>query len=600
MKDTGSDAPGRKRRRSSFARLRSTIASLIGVAPERKESLYLDLARGSTLFDLVYWLQIIFSSGIATLGLVMNSPAVIIGAMLISPLMGPILAGGLSLASGDLVLGIRSAAKVALSALSAVVFSLTLVIILPFRELTSEIAARTEPNTLDLVIALFSGAVGSIAVCRDVKGVATSIPGVAIAVALMPPLCVAGYGLGLMITFDVSVGWRAASGGGLLFLTNLVAITLTAMIVFLAVKLSTAGVRQRAEEWEQADPESAFILSVTARFPRIEQAREIRSLPVRFSLILVPLIAILIPLGQSFARLQNEIFKQRQENVVKREVMSVWQQQFQRNATGAVRSTIDHMTVTEKDGTVEISMRLFDDEPYTAAEKGEFARLVASRLGRAPESISLRITEIPTASSLSSLRDIVNEPKEPTLAELQSALSQKVDAAMLAVRLPEGAELIGRELIVNTADRARLKITYLYGETLQTEVRDSVIDVIRSELKDPTTEVDLERIPTDIGSIDFLRRSASIPILGLLQLDFVGRVMRENTGLVLEVTSSEAGSLEDERFSAIVDYLESKWQISRDRVVRSEIDEQAGGRTRLRFQMKGGQPPEAQEPQAAP
>ncbi|MEO8573933.1 MAG: DUF389 domain-containing protein, partial [Pyrinomonadaceae bacterium] len=243
-----------------LGRIRSKIAALLGVENARKEGLYIELAQGSTLFDLVYWLQIVFSAGIATLGLVMNSPAVIIGAMLISPLMGPILAAGLALASGDLVLGIRSMTKIFFSAVAAVGFSVLLVIVLPFRELTSEISARTEPNTLDLFIALFSGAVGSIAVCRDVKGVATSIPGVAIAVALMPPLCVAGYGLGVMITFDASVGGRVAYGGGLLFLTNLVAITFTAMIIFLAIKLVTGRVRKAVEEWEHADPESAFIL----------------------------------------------------------------------------------------------------------------------------------------------------------------------------------------------------------------------------------------------------------------------------------------------------------------------------------------------------
>ena len=138
----------------------------------------------------------LFSAGIATLGLALNSPAVIIGAMLISPLMGPILASGLALATGDFVLGTRAVVNLALSCLAAIAFAVLLVALLPFKEVTAEIAARTQPNTLDLVIALFSGAVGSIAVCKEVKGVVTSIPGVAIAVALMPPLCVVGYGIG--------------------------------------------------------------------------------------------------------------------------------------------------------------------------------------------------------------------------------------------------------------------------------------------------------------------------------------------------------------------------------------------------------------------
>ena len=94
---------------------RDWIAKKLGVSPKRKEELYLELSRSTTLTDPSYWLQTIFAAGIATLGLVLNSPAVIIGAMLISPLMGPILAGGLALATGDVILGLRSALNLALS-----------------------------------------------------------------------------------------------------------------------------------------------------------------------------------------------------------------------------------------------------------------------------------------------------------------------------------------------------------------------------------------------------------------------------------------------------------------------------------------------------
>ena len=106
--------------------------------------------------------------------------------MLISPLMGPILANGLALAAGDLVLSVRALASLFISAFVAISFATLLVVLLPFREMTAEIAARTQPNTLDLLIALFSGAVGSIAICKNARGVATSIPGVAIAVAPFP------------------------------------------------------------------------------------------------------------------------------------------------------------------------------------------------------------------------------------------------------------------------------------------------------------------------------------------------------------------------------------------------------------------------------
>jgi uncharacterized hydrophobic protein (TIGR00271 family) len=572
---------------------RARIARLLGVEAEKKENLYLELSRGATLYDLVYWLQILFAAGIATLGLVMNSPAVIIGAMLISPLMGPILAAGLALASGDVILGLRSIAKLFLSCALAVAFAIVLVAILPFREMTDEIAARTQPNTLDLFIALFSGAVGSIAVCREVKGVATSIPGVAIAVALMPPLCVAGYGLGLILTFDAATGWRIASGGGLLFLTNLVAITFTAMVVFLTVKLSTAGVRKRAEQWEHEDPESAFILKLIGRFPRLEKAREIRSLPVRFVMILAPLVAILIPLSQAFNQLQGEIARQRRENITRAEVMGIWQERFQNKADGGSRSTIDQLTVLEKDNNLRIDLRLFDDEPYTADEKKQFAHLIASRLKRSVDSVNLRLTEIPTTLGLATLREREKKNEPQTVSEIQSQLWQQVDNALSEVELPPNAQLLNRQLVIDGTNNLQVKLVYLCDSNLDPAVQNSVIDKIRGNLKDKNTVVSLERVPIDAGFIEFSRGSASLPVLGMLQLDFAGRVLRENPDLILAVgrnpRKDENKTISDERVDAVTDYLATRWQIAPERVKYSD-SAAPDGKTGITFQING-QPP---------
>lgn len=568
---------------------RSRFAQLLGVEAEKKVSLYVELSRGATLYDLVYWLQILFSAGIATLGLVMSSPAVIIGAMLISPLMGPILAAGLALASGDMILGLRSVAKLILSCALAVLFAVFLVAILPFREMTDEIAARTQPNTLDLFIALFSGAVGSIAVCREVKGVATSIPGVAIAVALMPPLCVAGYGLGLILTFDAATGWRVASGGGLLFLTNLVAITFTAMIVFLAVRLNTRQVKARAEEWEHNDPESAFILKYIERFPNLAQAREIRNLPVRFSMILLPLIAILIPLSQSFSQLQSEIVQQQRENVIRREILDLWQKHFQTKADGINRSTVDQLTILEKDDKLNIDLRLFDDEPYTADEKKQYAKLIAARLKRPVESISLRLTEIPTNAILTALRERDKEKTAPTAAELQAGLWQQVDGALNEIEFPPKARLLSRQMVTDGVNPLHVKITYLYDASLSPEAQSAITDKIRGNLKDETAQVSFERVPTDIGFIEFPRRGASIPVLGMLQLDFAGRLMRENPNLTLFVAAKpekakRAEEIVDNRLQAISDYLETRWQVAPDKIKSSADAAQSEGKIWIGFQ----------------
>ncbi|MBE0659955.1 MAG: DUF389 domain-containing protein, partial [Bryobacteraceae bacterium] len=144
--------------------LRERIEHLLRVSPLAKPRVYEMVFRGSDVVSLSYALELIFSAGIATLGLVLNSPAVVIGAMLISPLMGPIMGAGLGLAASDLYLGAKAFAGIVASVVAAIAFSGFLVWLLPFHVATSEILARTQPNLLDLGVALLSGLAGSVVV----------------------------------------------------------------------------------------------------------------------------------------------------------------------------------------------------------------------------------------------------------------------------------------------------------------------------------------------------------------------------------------------------------------------------------------------------
>lgn len=130
---------------------------------------------------------------IASLGLNTNSPAVIIGAMLISPLMGPIIGVGLGAGTYDFALIKRSARNLAAAALFSVIASTLFFLISPVSEGRSELLARTSPTIYDVLIGFFGGGAGIVAAACRQKG--NVIPGVAIATALMPPLCTAGYGL---------------------------------------------------------------------------------------------------------------------------------------------------------------------------------------------------------------------------------------------------------------------------------------------------------------------------------------------------------------------------------------------------------------------
>lgn len=130
---------------------------------------------------------------IASVGLNVNSTAVIIGAMLISPLMGPIVGAGFALGTYDFSLLKKSMKNLFIATVVSLLVSSVYFYLSPFKDVQSELLARTAPNIYDVLIAFFGGLVGVIAITRVKKG--NPIPGVAIATALMPPLCTAGYGL---------------------------------------------------------------------------------------------------------------------------------------------------------------------------------------------------------------------------------------------------------------------------------------------------------------------------------------------------------------------------------------------------------------------
>ena len=362
---------------------REFFARNLGVNEQRKEELYIEILKSASLRDVSFWLQVVLSAGIATLGLVLNSVAVIIGAMLISPLMGPILASGLALATGDLILGARALINLTLSCLVAIGFALLLVFVLPFKEMTAEIASRTHPNTLDLVVALFSGAVGSIAICKEVKGVVTSIPGVAIAVALMPPLCVTGYGLGIALGADSTKGFNVATGGVLLFLTNLVAITLTAMVVFLLLHIDTPQVKERVREWRKQDQTSLRLNFMLRRLPRVENLRVIGSLPARLLLIVTMVLALLYPLSNALGELRSEIAQQQRVNRARKAALDVWQQNFARTSTGAERAYIGNLEVSERGGKFNLLLRSFYQRRLYRRREGRLCSTAGIESGHA-------------------------------------------------------------------------------------------------------------------------------------------------------------------------------------------------------------------------
>jgi uncharacterized hydrophobic protein (TIGR00271 family) len=178
----------------TIAELTKRIGYYFNLMPDKEDEREIveQISSGVSFRGAQLWV-LIFAIFIASLGLNVNSTAVIIGAMLISPLMGPIIGMGLAVGTNDLDLLRRAAKNFGVATLISVLTATVYFLITPLGEAQSELLARTSPTLYDVLIAFCGGAAGIIALCTRGKG--NVIPGVAIATALMPPLCTAGFGL---------------------------------------------------------------------------------------------------------------------------------------------------------------------------------------------------------------------------------------------------------------------------------------------------------------------------------------------------------------------------------------------------------------------
>lgn len=237
---------------------------------EEQEAIQDDM-RYNAVADVDFYVLIFLASSIAYLGLRQNSGAVIIGAMLVAPLMSPMMAIGFGIVRNNSRM-IRVAVRSTLAGILLAVATSTLVsFILPAGVVSNEILARTSPNLFDLLIALVSGAAGAYALGR--KEVSASLPGVAISASLVPPLCVVGYGLGTR-QFDLSYG------AGLLFITNLGSIILAGIMVFALLGFQPRNFAGSQTTWKAVrwTISGILLVSIPLVASTIDQARDAQRL----------------------------------------------------------------------------------------------------------------------------------------------------------------------------------------------------------------------------------------------------------------------------------------------------------------------------------
>lgn len=328
-----------------------------------------------------YLSSIILANLIALLGLLTDSVAVVIGAMLISPLMGPIFTLGLAFAIGDLHLTRRAVRNIVFSVVITVVIAALFTMLSPLKETTHEILARTRPNVYDLLIAVFAGTAGALALCTR-KNYLFTTTGVAVATAVIPPLSVVGYGVGT---------WHPgmAAGGFLLFFTNLVAIVISSNIVFYVLKFRGS----------------------MAVEPQYSARRRFQILGVVLAIISIPLVVTLV------TDLRIVALTKRVESVLKAHLNRQQQSRITRVSIGKDNG---HYVVTASVNTVKYVDSAIHDtiEQELTHQTGKPSRLEL-------EQIIVRSGAVDTAVPLGSVISTA-PPKPETLAMLQEKTMSKV------------------------------------------------------------------------------------------------------------------------------------------------------------------------------
>ncbi len=514
-------------------KVRGRISSWLGLDNDIRYEVYLSTIRASDPLNITYWLELILACGIATLGLVLSSPATLIGAMLISPLMSPILGTGLALATGDIFLGIRAFLGLFFSVAVAVAASYFLVLVLPFKEATPEILARTQPTILDLVVALMSGLAGAVAIMKSTRGLTAAIPGVAIAVALLPPVCVVGFGLGARKNLPQWI--EVTRGGSLLFAANLVAIVVTSMLVFLLVGMGRRAVRRRVDEWEDNPAHQSGFDAWIGRIRILKWFSRVGSLKARLFVAAVFLLVIYFPLQQALSRVIHQVAERSQKEMNVKAINQLAKDHFRKTNI----SEIEKVAVEDAKPGLRAIVHINTNQIFAKREKLLFETEATEKVA---QPVRLVLVQSPgyfgedKDTDWSKVFAREEKPKSEDVNFL--VLYDRLQNAIKQIWPHKKAQLleVDMHLFENEAEQVvpAIHLTYLSASDLSEEAKE-ILQAGLKQLLGYDPKVEFEYYPTHFGPFPLARTKSVLNEAEQAALIKIGQVVKKNPDLEVQV-----------------------------------------------------------------
>ncbi|MFO0664821.1 MAG: DUF389 domain-containing protein [Polyangiaceae bacterium] len=383
------------------------LLGLLGNTADGRAAIVAKMLRRDASEATSYWLQLVVSVGIATLGLVVGSAAVVIGAMLVAPLMGPIIGLAMGLASGSPFLVLRTSGRIAASVVVVVGGAALITLLLPFHELNPEIIARTSPTVLDLITAAFCALAGVYAAIRSGSDTATTAAGTSIGISLVPPLCASGYGFG-------TAAWHVAGGAALLFLTNLAAIVFVGTLAFVAAGFNRVDVLALEHAELDSDASGAPVARALAR--RLSSVFESRWGPVmRFLMPFVLLATIYVPLRRAL----DEV---------------AWQVRVRATVTAAIAREplrVVQSRVRVERRSVDVVLVVLGKTTEAEASKTRMEAEIRQAAGVAPR---IEVHAVPDATAIAGLESSLLNPRRLEPPSSARSPIEQLDTARAHVR----------------------------------------------------------------------------------------------------------------------------------------------------------------------
>lgn len=492
MAETIPPEPDDEAREKFFAELRkrlrdvqNRIAEKVGVSGRDRVEIVSEMLSRHQEDRVSYWLRILLALGISTLGLVLNSTGVVIGAMLISPLMEPIVALGMGLAVGSPYLTLRASVRLSASVVIITLAAALLIVALPFHTMTPEIQARTSPTLIDLSIAGFCALAAGFTTVRRSSDTAAAAAGTAIGIALVPPVCVIGYGLGVG-RLDV------AGGASLLFTANLCAIVFVNIALFLGLGFNYVDIRRLESTQVRA----------TGRVARIA-SRLRRTFSTRYG----DLVRFLMPAGLVaglFFPLRTALSE------------VAWKVRVQGDVEQALSEAVPAGTSVRSAVSVEghaVQVRLvIVGSPRKAREiEGELRTKIAAAAGVVP---SIEVLAVPDHETLAAVARsaspaitepvaaLAPAPTRPNLERLRAA----VEGLVAEDWPPEAGEVVTWHLSFDPTARPRLTLMHTgdpLGPVGKKLLANAVADLVDTELEVIDEQLELgtwEASPDDVAA----------------------------------------------------------------------------------------------------